>query len=142
MDMTVLAHAPVLADPGQVGSGSTLLFGPLIIALALITWLTLIIRASSRKVKPGRPDQSPHRGPMEGGLYHYSPGMYSHSYAPGETEYVDPPADQEGSPEVPLRPHGAAGQEGRPESQPGGVGILEQKAPRQKRRSHWWSSRG
>jgi hypothetical protein len=126
VDTTVLAHAraladPVLADPGQVGKGIGLLIGPVVIALALITWLTLVIRASSRKIKPERPDQSPHRGPMEGGLYRYSPGMYSHSYAPGEAEYVDAPADQEGG----------------PERQPAGVAVLEHREPRQKRRFRW-----
>ncbi|MFB4317428.1 hypothetical protein [Actinomadura sp. 21ATH] len=92
--MTLTAQAPVLADPGNIGSGLTLIFGPIVVAIALVTWLTLVGKAAAKtkNVDPDHPDQSPHRGPIEGGLYRYTPGMYSHSYAPTETEYLDPPS--------------------------------------------------
>ncbi|WP_433332764.1 hypothetical protein [Spirillospora sp. CA-294931] len=82
--------ATVLADAGQVGHGVGLWLGPLVISLSLLIALTGVFLASSRRVHPARrKDQSPHRGPMEGGLYRYSPGMYSHSYPPGTVRYKD-----------------------------------------------------
>jgi hypothetical protein len=89
MDITVAA-ASVLAEASPVGAGILTVLGPIIVFSALAVWLGLTIMASHRKQHPERRhDQSPHRGPMEGGLYRYRPGMFSHSYAPGRTRYHD-----------------------------------------------------
>ncbi|MFI6514746.1 hypothetical protein ACIBF1_04205 [Spirillospora sp. NPDC050679] len=79
----VLAQAAAAPTPGYgnpTGVGVSLLFGPLVVALALVTWLSLVGFASWPGAHPPRGyDQSPHRGPVEGGMYHYRPGMFSHS---------------------------------------------------------------
>jgi hypothetical protein len=88
MDITVLAES--LAESSPTGLGILMVVGPIIVFAALITWLGLTIMASARRQRPERRhDQSPHRGPMEGGVYRYRPGMYSHSYPPGEADYRD-----------------------------------------------------
>ncbi|MFC9973703.1 hypothetical protein ACFVH6_22685 [Spirillospora sp. NPDC127200] len=79
----VLAQAAAAPTPGYgnpTGVGVSLLFGPLVVALALVAWLSLVGFASWPGAHPPRGyDQSPHRGPVEGGMYHYRPGMFSHS---------------------------------------------------------------
>jgi hypothetical protein len=94
-----LMDIAILAEGGQIGRGIVHLIGPVIATCALVTWLTFTIRASYRKQHPERRhDQSPHRGDTTaaqpwgyggGGVYHYEPGMYSHSYEPNEVEYND-----------------------------------------------------
>jgi hypothetical protein len=82
--------SPLALTASPVGNGPGLWLAPLVIALALATLITLTIRASFRPIRiDKRHDQSPHRGSVEGGLYHYSPGMYSHSYPPGSVKYLD-----------------------------------------------------
>ncbi|MGI5166832.1 hypothetical protein ACQEU3_21010 [Spirillospora sp. CA-253888] len=77
---TTMVLAQAAAGSAPTGVGMSLLFGPLIIALALVTWLALVGFASWPGAHPSRGyDQSPHRGPAEGGMYHYRPGMFSHS---------------------------------------------------------------
>ncbi|MQY04412.1 hypothetical protein [Actinomadura macrotermitis] len=80
MDTTTL-----LAGATPVGDEAVRLILPVVAALALISWIALVFRGfmATRHTVGRRPDQSPHRGPIEGGLYRYSPGMYSHSYPPG-----------------------------------------------------------
>ncbi|GAA3968849.1 hypothetical protein GCM10023085_58970 [Actinomadura viridis] len=106
MDVTILAQA------GHIGRGFALWLVPIIIFGALLTWLTLTILASSRRIHPERrKDQSPHRGPEEGGLYQYSPGIYSHTHPPGEAQAVRYPS---GGPEP--EPESGPGPGGGPES--------------------------
>ncbi|MFF5260161.1 hypothetical protein ACFY4C_14520 [Actinomadura viridis] len=101
MDTTVLAQS------GHLGAGIVLWLVPAIIAGALLTWLTLTILASSRRIHPERRnDQSPHRGPEEGGLYQYSPGIYSHTHPPGEAPAVRYPS---GGPEPEPEPESGPG---------------------------------
>lgn len=139
--VTLAAPDSVLADPGQVGAGNTLVFGPIIVALALVTWLGLTLRAAvltQRRRLPAPSDQSPHRGPMEGGVYRYSPGMYSHSYAPGETDYYDEHEEARSAETgyADLSPEAAERDAARRGTH---VGILEREAKRGRR--HRWSRR-
>ncbi|GAA2426577.1 hypothetical protein GCM10010191_43880 [Actinomadura vinacea] len=81
----------VLAETAPVGVGIGLLAVPLVVA-AIITWLLLTRRASHDQRDPEHfHDQDSHRGPEQGGYYRYTPGMFSHSYAPGKTKYKDMP---------------------------------------------------
>jgi hypothetical protein len=82
----------ILADAGQVGAGIGLIAAPVILVVALLTWLRLTRRAGSTEVEPDKlHDQDSHRGPEQGGYYRYTPGVYSHSYPPGKTKYKDMP---------------------------------------------------
>ncbi|WP_157431318.1 hypothetical protein [Actinomadura hibisca] len=80
MVLTQVAAGPAGGGSAPTGPGLTLLIGPLVIALALVTWLALVGFASWPSAHPKRGyNQSPHRGPAEGGMYRYRPGMFSHS---------------------------------------------------------------
>ncbi|GLW65336.1 hypothetical protein Arub01_35800 [Actinomadura rubrobrunea] len=72
--MVVLPVAAV-----RIGSEIALWIGPAVLVIGILAWVTMTILASSRKIHPDRRhDQSPHWGPVEGGAYHYWPGMYAH----------------------------------------------------------------
>ncbi|MDL4772800.1 hypothetical protein [Actinomadura xylanilytica] len=80
--------ATILADASMLGHNLPYWLGPAIITISMVVWLGLTLSAAIRKIHPERRhDQSPHRGPIEGGLYQYRPGMYSHSYPP---HFFDP----------------------------------------------------
>ncbi|MBW8485344.1 hypothetical protein [Actinomadura parmotrematis] len=72
----------------RLGDGPLLWIGPIAVFLALGAWLTLTVRSvrpsRAQYVKWAKDYVPPRRGPVEGGTYRYTPGMYSHSYAPGE----------------------------------------------------------
>ncbi|MFD0691496.1 hypothetical protein [Actinomadura fibrosa] len=102
---TVMAD-PVLANTAPRGTLFGLWLIPVVVVLGLLVRFPMLTQASSRKLHPKRRrDQDNHRGAEQGGFYAYTPGMYSHSYPPGEVKYED------GEPGT--RHHGAAG----PESQ-------------------------
>lgn len=74
----------------RLGDNAIVWVIPALAALALVVWLALTIEASSRKIHPNRRnDQDNHRGGNQGAYYVYEQGIYSHSYAPGETKYED-----------------------------------------------------
>ncbi|MEW2355376.1 hypothetical protein [Spirillospora sp. NPDC029432] len=133
--MALLARAAIPNDPDTLGLGLPLIFGPIVVAIALVTWLTLVGKAAgqTKRVNPNHPDQSSHRGPMQGGLYSYSPGMYSHSYAPTEAEYLDPPSETGYPPLAQDRPQVRQGTD---------VGILEREVKRGTRPRRRWRHRG
>ncbi|SFO30935.1 MULTISPECIES: hypothetical protein [Actinomadura] len=54
-------------------------------AVLTIARLYMLRAASSRKIHPDRRnDQDNHRGMEQGGVYTYTPGMFSHSYPPSK----------------------------------------------------------
>ncbi|ACY96255.1 MULTISPECIES: hypothetical protein [Thermomonospora] len=61
----------------QLGAGYWLLLGPALIALGLIIWLMLTLRAARHR--PQHPEQlqgsTPHRGPIQGGIMEGDPGQ-------------------------------------------------------------------
>lgn len=83
-------HEMILANTAPRGAYIGLWIIPVLATVALLSWLALTVEASSRKVHPDRRnDQDNHRGGEQGGYYVYEPGIYSHSYPPGEVKYKD-----------------------------------------------------
>ncbi|MBT2208214.1 MULTISPECIES: hypothetical protein [Actinomadura] len=90
---TVLAGSSDLANTAPHGAMPWAWLIPVLASVALLSWLALTVEASSRKVNPSRRnDQDNHRGGEQGGYYVYTPGIYSHSYPPGEAKYNDEPS--------------------------------------------------
>ena len=82
----------ILAEASPVGRGIGLILAPVIVVVALVTWLRLARNVGSKRIEPDKlHDQDSHRGPEQGGYYRYTPGVYSHSYPPGKTRYKDMP---------------------------------------------------
>ncbi|TDD74515.1 hypothetical protein [Actinomadura rubrisoli] len=82
--------AAVLANTAPRGAMIGLWLLPIAAVIALVARLPMLTQASSRKLHPQRRnDQHNHRGAEQGGFYEYTPGMYSHSYPPGEVKYND-----------------------------------------------------
>jgi hypothetical protein len=82
--LSTIVADPVLANTAPTGALRYAWIIPILATVGLLSWLYLTIAASSRKVHPERRnDQDNHRGMEQGGLYSYSPGMFSHSYPPG-----------------------------------------------------------
>ncbi|MFI0450807.1 hypothetical protein [Actinomadura sp. 6N118] len=90
-----------VATGNRLGDGLGLWLGPPVLALALITFAYFIAfglkktNAAWRARRRGEPFETfnvPEQGPRSlevghevgGGFYHYSPGIYSHSYSPEE----------------------------------------------------------
>ncbi|MFG2006638.1 hypothetical protein ACGFNU_46575 [Spirillospora sp. NPDC048911] len=87
----------MMATGNRLGDGFGLWLGPIVVALALITFLAMTslglkkTNAAARAAELGEtePINVPvqHHGPeheVGGGFYRYTPGMYSHSYSPEE----------------------------------------------------------
>jgi len=89
----------IVLDPGRgLGSGLGLWLAPIVLALGLITFVTITViglsksNAVAKKAAPGKRvhvDLANVSGLPEhevsGGFYRYQPGMYSHSYSPEES---------------------------------------------------------
>jgi hypothetical protein len=83
--LTTVLVGPAQADTAPTGALAFAWIIPVLAVIALLSWLYLTIAASSRKVHPERRnDQDNHRGMEQGGLYSYTPGMFSHSYPPSK----------------------------------------------------------
>src|SRR5688500_9285095 len=83
--LTTHLAGPVQQNTAAKGALADVWIIPALAAIALLTWLYLTIAAASRKMHPERRnDQDNHRGMEQGGLYSYTPGMFSHSYPPSK----------------------------------------------------------
>jgi hypothetical protein len=73
----------------HLGDNYWLVLGPILVALALIAWVVMTVRAARRRVPhPERlRGSSPHRGPIQGGAFEGDPGQRN----PGEGSF-----DEEG----------------------------------------------
>jgi hypothetical protein len=66
----------MLADTSPVGDNILLIVGPVVIALALVTWLVLTLHASRKRVRADRlRGGETHRGPVQGGVIEGDPGQ-------------------------------------------------------------------
>ncbi|WP_026414800.1 hypothetical protein [Actinomadura oligospora] len=66
----------MLAIGHHVGNNYWLVLGPIIIALAILTWLVLTRIAARRRARPERTRGSmPDRGPVQGGIIEGDPGQ-------------------------------------------------------------------
>ncbi|WP_433332770.1 hypothetical protein [Spirillospora sp. CA-294931] len=53
-----------------------LVVAPVIVALALVAWIAMTVRASRRRARPERTRGGvPHRGPVQGGIIEGDPGQ-------------------------------------------------------------------
>ncbi|GAA2616033.1 hypothetical protein SMC26_09635 [Actinomadura fulvescens] len=80
----------------RIGDGPLLIIGPLVVALALVTFVgmtSLGLRKTNAAWRASRTGLTPINVPEQhhgaehevgGGFYRYTPGMYSHSYSPEE----------------------------------------------------------
>ncbi|SEG85931.1 hypothetical protein SAMN04489712_118110 [Thermomonospora echinospora] len=76
----------------RLGDNYWLWLAPILLGLALVTWLLLTLRAARRRVPhPEKlPGGSPHRGPIQGGTFEGDPGQRN----PGEGSYDDRSAER------------------------------------------------
>lgn len=67
----------MLADASPVGANALLIVGPLILALALVTWLVITWRGKKKAVQhpEHKRDQAAERGPVSGGMFRGDPGQ-------------------------------------------------------------------
>ncbi|MEV4256901.1 hypothetical protein AB0J52_27375 [Spirillospora sp. NPDC049652] len=66
----------VTATGHHVGNNYWVILGPIIIALALVTWLLLTRHASGKRVHPGKPTgETANRGPVKGGVIEGGPSQ-------------------------------------------------------------------
>ncbi|WP_395111559.1 hypothetical protein [Actinomadura sp. SCN-SB] len=78
----------MLADASPVGANILLAVAPLVVALALVTWLFLTLYVSRRRVRTDRiRGESPHRGAVQGGVIEGSPAQRTRrDEAPHDTD--------------------------------------------------------
>lgn len=64
-----MIHATnVLAEASPTGMNYWLWLAPVIVALALITYILLTRHASRKRIRHQEPDRTEHRGPVRGGV--------------------------------------------------------------------------
>ncbi|MFC6880019.1 MULTISPECIES: hypothetical protein [Actinomadura] len=66
----------MLAEASPVGDTYLLIIGPIVVALAIVLWITMTIRAAKRRARADKArDTLPHRGPVQGGVIEGSPSQ-------------------------------------------------------------------
>jgi hypothetical protein len=66
----------MLAEASPLGNNALLIIGPIILALALVTWLVLTYYGRRKRPRIDRMrGESSHRGPVQGGVIEGDPGQ-------------------------------------------------------------------
>ncbi|MFC9973700.1 hypothetical protein ACFVH6_22670 [Spirillospora sp. NPDC127200] len=67
----------MLAEAAPTGTNYWLVLAPIVIAIAIVTWIAITRSAARKHVekRPPDPDATGHRGPVEGGIIEGDPGQ-------------------------------------------------------------------